>query len=127
LEGSYRAGHDPAIRYGARLETKLKKGASYAYVGDGGFKVVDGEILDVDPEKKLVMSWSAHWDASVSKDPPSRVAYELAETGPKTTKLKVVHDNFKSETATYKGSVEAWSMMLSSLKSLIETGKPLPS
>jgi hypothetical protein len=46
--------------YGTRLDSKLKKGAPYAYVGDGGFKVVDGEILEVDPAKRLVMSWNAH-------------------------------------------------------------------
>lgn len=47
--------------YGTRLESKLKKGAPYAYVGDGDFKVVDGEILEIEPEKRLVMSWKAHW------------------------------------------------------------------
>ena len=34
--------------YGSRLESKLKKGTPYAYVGDGGFKVVDGEILNIE-------------------------------------------------------------------------------
>jgi uncharacterized protein YndB with AHSA1/START domain len=47
--------------YGTRFEAALKKGAPYAFVGDGGFKMVDGEILEVEPEKRLVMSWSAHW------------------------------------------------------------------
>lgn len=113
--------------YGTRLETNLKKGAAYAFVGDGGFKVVDGEILDIEPFKKLVLSWRAHWDAEAAKDPPSRVTYELTEASSNTTKLRVIHDGFKTATATYNGSVGAWSLMMSSLKSLIETGKPLPS
>jgi uncharacterized protein YndB with AHSA1/START domain len=113
--------------YGTRLESKLKKGAPYAYVGDGGFKVVDGEILAIEPERRLVMSWQAHWDDSVAKDPPSRVTYELSAAGPATTKLRVVHDDFDAKTATYKGSVEGWPLMLSSLKSILETGKPLPT
>jgi hypothetical protein len=37
----------PVTEDGGRLETRLKKGAPYAYVGDGGFKVVDGEILEL--------------------------------------------------------------------------------
>ena len=61
--------------YGTRLQSKLKKGAPYAYVGDGEFKVVDGEIVEIEPEKRLVMSWQAHWDDSVAKDRPSRVSY----------------------------------------------------
>lgn len=113
--------------YGTRLQTKLKKGAPYAFVADGGFKAVDGEILDVVPEKKLVMSWNARWDDAVSKDPASRVTYELSEVGPDTTKLRVIHDRFEGRTATFDGSTDAWSLMMSSLKSLIETGKPISS
>jgi uncharacterized protein YndB with AHSA1/START domain len=111
--------------YGTRLETQLKKGAPYAFVGDGDFKVVDGSILEIEPEKRLVMTWSAHWDESVAKDPPSRVTYELAAAGPSTTKLHIIHDDFDGQTATYTGSVEGWPLMMSSLKSLLETGKPL--
>lgn len=110
--------------YGTRFESKLKKGAPYAYVGDGAFKIIDGEILDIEPEKRLVMSWKAHWDESVAKDRPSRVAYELSAAGP-STKLRLVHDDFDRQTPTYTGSVEGWPLMLSSLKSILETGKPL--
>ena len=104
--------------YGTRLESKLKKGASYAYVGEGGFKVVDGEILKIEPEKRLVRSWKAHWDDSVSKDREPRVAYELSAAGPMATKLHIVHDQFDGPTATYTGSVEEWPLMMSSLKSM---------
>jgi uncharacterized protein YndB with AHSA1/START domain len=113
--------------YGTRLQTTLKKGAPYAYLGDGDFTVVDGEILEVDPEKKLALSWSAHWDEASGKDKPSRVTYELAESAPGTTRLRLVHDQFDGETATYKGSADGWPLMLSSLKTLLESGRPLPS
>jgi uncharacterized protein YndB with AHSA1/START domain len=113
--------------FGTRLQSKLKKGAPYAYVGDGDFTVVDGEILEVEPEKRLVMTWNAHWDDSVAKDRASRVSYELVAAGQATTKLRVVHDDFEGPTATYTGSTgdQGWSLMMSSLKSLLETGKPL--
>jgi uncharacterized protein YndB with AHSA1/START domain len=114
--------------YGTRLESKLKKGAPYAYVGDGNFKVVDGEILEIEPEKRLVMSWRAHWDDSVGRLHPhraSRVTYELSAAGSTATRVRVVHDDFDGPTATYTGSVEGWPLMMSSLKSLLETGKAL--
>ena len=111
--------------YGTRFESKLKKGAPYAYMGDGNFKVVDGQILEIEPEKRLVMTWNARWDDSVSKDRASRVTYELSPAGP-STKLRLVHDDFDGRTATYTGSIEGWPLMLSSLKSILETGKPLP-
>lgn len=84
--------------YGTRLESKLKKGAPYAYVGDDNFTVVDSEILDIEPERRLVMSWKAHWDDLVAKDRPSRVTYELSAAGPSTTKLHLVHDDFDGHT-----------------------------
>jgi uncharacterized protein YndB with AHSA1/START domain len=112
--------------YGTRMQTNFKKGSPYAFVGDGNFNVVDGEILEIQPNKRLVMTWRAHWDEAVSKDRPSRVTYDLSSAGADVTKLAVVHDQFEGETATFKGSVEGWPLMLSSLKTLLESGKPLP-
>ena len=111
--------------FGTRFEGKLAKGAPYAFLGPDSAKSVEGEILDVMPEKKLVLSWSAHWDAAVDRDPPSRVTYELEPTGSTTTRLRVTHDSFDGETATYTSSVNSWPLMLSSLKTLLESGKPL--
>jgi uncharacterized protein YndB with AHSA1/START domain len=67
--------------FGTRFVGPLKKGAPYAYVGDGDFTVVDGEILEIEPEKWLAMSWKTHWDASVAKDRASRVIYEVQAAG----------------------------------------------
>ncbi len=111
--------------YGTRLQSALKRGAPYAYVGEGGFEPVSGEILEVEPGRRLVMSWSARWDADVSKDRPSRVTYELEAVGPETTRLQLRHEGFEGATATYTSSVSAWPMLMSSLKTLLETGKPL--
>lgn len=59
---------------------------------------------------------------AVSKDAPSRVTYQLTPINATTTKLNLVHDDFAGETATYTGSVASWPLLLSSLKSLLETG-----
>lgn len=111
--------------YGTRFESTLQKGAPYAFVGDDDFKAVDGEVIDVQPARRLVITWSAHWDELVSKDRASRVTYELIAAGAKVTKLRLLHDDFDEVTPTYSGSIESWPLMLSSLKSLIETGEPL--
>jgi uncharacterized protein YndB with AHSA1/START domain len=113
--------------FGTRFDGKLAKGAPYAYLADDAFKAVDGEILEVTPNKRLVMSWRAHWDAAVHQDRASRVTYELESTGPRTSRLRVTHDQFDGETATYAGSVSSWPLVLSSLKTLLESGKPLPT
>ena len=111
--------------YGTRLQSTLKLGAPCAYLADGDFRVVDGRILEIEPGKRLVMTWSAHWDDAVSKDAPSRVTYQLTQINATTIKLNLVHDDFADETATYAGSVAGWPLLLSSLKSLLETGTPI--
>ena len=111
--------------FGTRFDGTLAKGARYAYLADDAFMAVDGEILDVAPNERLVMSWRAHWDPAVEQDPPSRVTYELEATGPRTSRLRLTHDQFDGETATYAGSVTSWPLVLSSLKTLLESGKPL--
>lgn len=120
---------DPAMTrqyvYGTEFDGRVEKGANYAYLAKGGFKVVDGQILEVKPHQRLAMSWAAHWDENVARDTPSRVSYELSEAAPGITRLRVVHNGFRGQTATYASSVVAWPQMMSSLKSLIETGHSL--
>ena len=110
--------------YGCSVESTFKKGARISYLGDGEFNMVDGEVLDVKPEKHLVTTFQAHWDEKVSKDKPSRVSWQLIPIG-KSSKITLVHDRFDSETATYKQSADGWNVILSSLKTFLETGKPL--
>ncbi|HEU5466315.1 MAG TPA: SRPBCC domain-containing protein [Gemmatimonadales bacterium] len=105
-----------------KLVGTLRKDTPYSYVGDGEFSVVDGRVLEVQPGLKMVMTWSAHWGEAENNDRPSRVTYELTTIGPKVTKLRVVHDDFDGETATYVASTASWPRMLSSLKSGVETG-----
>jgi hypothetical protein len=57
-------------------------------------------------------------------DPPSRVTWEI-EPVADTCKLTLVHDDFPTETITYRNVGSGWPLVLSSLKSLLETGEGL--
>jgi hypothetical protein len=52
------------------------------------------------------------------------VTWEIEPVG-ETCRLTLVHDDFPTETPTYKSVGSGWPMVLSSLKSLLETGEPL--
>ena len=83
-----------------------------------------GKILEVIPERKLVHTFSF----PPSGDTPSRTSYEIEPVaGSDIVKLTVTHDDFEGETETYKGTSGGWPILLNSLKSLLETGEPLPS
>lgn len=110
--------------YGCSVRSTFKKGAPISYLGDGEFNMLDGKVLDVEPEKRLVTTFQARWDEKVSRDKPWRVASDLSPMG-QATKITLIHDRFAAQTATYKQSASGWNIILSSLKTYLETGKTL--
>jgi len=71
-----------------------------------------------------VTTWSFRRNPQVRDDPPSRVTWEI-EPLDEICRLTLIHDDFPSETRTFRSVGSGWPMVLSSLKSLLETGEPL--
>jgi uncharacterized protein YndB with AHSA1/START domain len=86
--------------------------------------MIVGEVLELDPPRRLVTSFSAKWSPEVAADKPSRVTWELTPVGGEACKLTLVHDGFEGETATSKAVTGGWPEALSRLKTLVETGVP---
>ncbi|WP_426956566.1 ArsR/SmtB family transcription factor [Muricoccus radiodurans] len=91
----------------------------------GDRPVIVGELLELTPPARLVMSFHARWSPDVAADRPSRVTWEIAPAGPQACRLTLIHDGFDGETATSRGVTAGWPETLSRLKTLIETGEPL--
>jgi uncharacterized protein YndB with AHSA1/START domain/DNA-binding transcriptional ArsR family regulator len=86
--------------------------------------VIVGEILELDPPRRIVTTFSARWAADVAADQPSRVTWEIVALDPGACKLTLVHDGFGGDTATARAVVGGWPETLSRLKTLAETGIP---
>lgn len=110
--------------YGTALTGELKPGARIRYLGEDGQAAVEGEVLEVAPPTRFVHTWSSNWSSEFAADRPSRVTWEITPMGP-TTLLRLTHDDFDGETATYRSISQGWAPILNSLKSLLETGEPL--
>jgi uncharacterized protein YndB with AHSA1/START domain len=108
----------------AAAKVRSKREHQYPISEMANLSMVDDEIVEVKPQERLVTTFQAHWDEKVSKDKPSRVAWELTPRG-ESSKVTLVDDRFDSETATYKQSPDCWNIILSSLKTFLVTGKPL--
>jgi uncharacterized protein YndB with AHSA1/START domain len=91
-----------------------------------GEPAIVGQVIESTPPEKLVCTFDARWDEAVRADPPSRITWLLETAGPDVCKLTVVHDGFESETATYAQVAGGMPFILSGLKTLLETGEPLP-
>ena len=110
--------------YGSVLRTDLKVGSKIEYLikDEAGNEsiAVAGEILEIEPKSRL--SHSFHFPEN--SDSLSRVTFELEEVD-NIVKLTVTHDQFKEETETYRSVSQGWPLILSGLKTYLETGNML--
>lgn len=90
----------------------------------GGRTMIVGELLELDPPRRLSHSFQARWSEDVAGDPPSRVTWELAPAGTGATRVTLVHDDFGGDTTTSRMVSTGWVEAVSRLKTLVETGRP---
>jgi uncharacterized protein YndB with AHSA1/START domain/DNA-binding transcriptional ArsR family regulator len=107
-----------------RVETDWKPGSPIRYSIDGA-PALDGQVLEVDPPRKLVTTFIMTHDEVAKHDRPSRVTWEIEPKGD-MCRLTLVHDDFDGETATSQRVFRGWPYVLSNLKTWLETGTSLP-
>jgi uncharacterized protein YndB with AHSA1/START domain len=130
--------------YGGRAEYDLRPGGSYQAFASEAMKkagaemgfptpdvVVDGEVVESDPPRKLVQTWRMLMAPEAVDEGFTRLTYEIHEGSSGVTRLTVIHDlegapNLAKIVAGGDAEPEAggggWSWVLSDLKSLLETG-----
>lgn len=81
-------------------------------------------ILESDPPRRMSYSWHSVFDAGMKAEKPSRVTYVLEPQG-NIVKLTVTHENFADDSKTLPSVSFGWPMVLSNLKSILETGHAL--
>ncbi|HVV65221.1 MAG TPA: SRPBCC family protein [Rhizomicrobium sp.] len=98
-----------------------KKGSRWEHRkgDDSGAVLIDGAVLESDPPRRLVMTWSR---PDHSKE-PSRVTFDIAEYNTGLVCLTVTHDGLAHDPAMAASVAGGWPKVLSNLKSLLETGK----
>jgi uncharacterized protein YndB with AHSA1/START domain/DNA-binding transcriptional ArsR family regulator len=105
--------------YGGRVQADLRIGGSFKYFTPDGDVNLDGEILEIVPQKRLVTTFNATWAEAGAET--TRVSYEIEKLGD-VCKLTLTHHEFEKA----KAGVEAgWPRILAGLKTLLETGRPL--
>jgi uncharacterized protein YndB with AHSA1/START domain len=100
-------------------------GAEVVYTLRGGMPAVKGRVIDAQFPRRLCVTWSPQYDPDMALEKPSRVTFELEEKN-RVTQLTITHDDFPPASKVYLHVVNGWSAILCSLKSLLETGEPLP-
>src|SRR5437867_1095056 len=110
---------------GFAIEADLKVGGAFIARAPDGSVHIGGEVIECDPPKKLTVTWNVNWPELAEKLGPTLVTYEIEQAG-ETVKLTMLqsHDRPISDDIL-SGGRQGWPAILSSLKSVLETGNPL--
>ena len=109
--------------FGVGVESDWTNGSRYNGTAPGAPEpILEGENLEVEPPRRLVQSFNAAWSDNVKAEGTSRVTWEI-EPVADSCRLTVIHDQLRegANGELYGG----WPMILSGLKTLLETGETL--
>lgn len=107
----------------ARIDVSATRYLSH---GPDGSTWGDGPVFEFDPPKRLVHEWRSLYSDELAREEPSRVTWEIEPQEGGVTLLTVVHDRLEGAPRTAESvSGTGWMHVLSGLKTLLETGKPL--
>ena len=123
--------------YGGRGEYDLRPGGSYRGFTSEAMRAtgapdlaIEGEVIEVDPPRKLVQSWRMVMDEGMAAEGFTRLTYEIREGKGGVSRLTVIHDLQGAPNLAVllaggwedQGAGGGWSWILSGLKTLLETG-----
>jgi uncharacterized protein YndB with AHSA1/START domain len=130
--------------YGGQAEYDLRPGGPYKVIASSEMQtmgmpevIVDGEVVEADPPRKLVQTRHPLWSDDVVAEPATRLTYEIEEDDGGVTRLTVTHElegaPVTAAQVTNAGAARihegggGWSWLLSDLKTLLETGNRMES
>lgn len=126
--------------YGIRDVYELHPGGTYRGYANAGMLAmgmpevtVDGEVIEADPPRKLVITWRMAMDPSMAQEGHTRLTYEIMEGRDGVSRLSVIHDltGTPGHAAMVAGDQQGpgagggWLWILSDLKSVLESGQPM--
>ena len=106
------------------LESEWKVGAPWKLMIPDGRVADAGEVLEIEPHKRLVLSWRNEFMPAIKEEGFSKMTCELEPKGD-MVKLTIVHEIAKPDSKLINAVSGGWPMILASLKSLLETGESL--
>lgn len=105
-------------------ESEWKPGAPWKILTPDGRVADSGEVIEIEPRRRLVLKWRHELGPELKAEGYSRVTYQLEKEG-NSVKLTVIHEIEKEGSKFIEAVSSGWPHILASLKSLLETGESL--
>jgi uncharacterized protein YndB with AHSA1/START domain len=111
--------------FGRSIESDWKQGSHWRLVMEDGRTDVEGEVLESDPPRRLGVSWRVDWLEEARALEPAIVTYDIEQAGDAVKLTLTQHNSGPVPRKFIDAGKQGWAAILSSLKSLLETGQPL--
>lgn len=112
---------------GTWQECEWRKGAAWRIMKPDGRVADSGEVVEIEPNKRLILSWRNEFRPELTAEGHSRLTYELEQQGD-MVKLTLTHEMphiAPGKSKLIDAVSSGWPAILSSLKSMLETGDAL--
>ena len=111
--------------FGNSVEVELRVGGAFIVRTPDEALHISGQVFECDPPNKLTVTFNVNWPELIEKLGPTLVTYEIEPAG-EAVKLTMTesHDRPLSDDIL-SGGRQGWPAILSGLKSLLETGRPM--
>jgi uncharacterized protein YndB with AHSA1/START domain len=113
---------------GNHPEADWRAGGPWKIVRPNGQPTDSGEILEFEPKKRIAIKWLNEWSEALKAEGYSKCIMEIepaGKPGEESMKLTVTHTMERAESQLIVAVGGGWPLILSNLKSLLETGTPL--
>ncbi len=111
--------------FGNSVDIEQKVGGAFIVRTSDGALHISGEVIACEPEQKLTVTFNVNWPALIEKLGPTLVTYEIEQAGDAVRlTLTEAHERELGDDIL-SGGRQGWPAILSSLKSVLETGEPL--
>jgi uncharacterized protein YndB with AHSA1/START domain len=110
--------------FGCWQDSAWTKGASWKLMFPDGRAADAGEVLEIDPPNRLVLNWRNEFRPELHEEGFSRATFELEHLDD-VVKLTVIHEIDRTGSKFIAAVSNGWPAILSSLKSLLETGEAM--
>jgi uncharacterized protein YndB with AHSA1/START domain len=111
--------------FGNAVEVELKVGGAFMVRTPDGAPHIGGDVFECEPPRKLTVTFNVNWPALIDKLGPTLVSYEIEPVG-NVVRLTMTESHDRPiDDDILQGGRQGWPAILSSLKSLLETGDAL--
>ena len=110
---------------GVSMVSEFVAGADWKLMIPDGRVADTGKVIELERPKRLVVTWKNEFLPELKGEPETRCTFELEQQG-EMVRLSVLHESEREDSKMIRNVSMGWPVILSSLKSLLETGEPLP-